>query len=282
MNFQTGTETFYFPNGDKYEGEFCAHRNGIVWREGFGKYTTKDSQIYSGYWYNDKLIEKQYITIEFPNGDQYNGPLMKNKYSGSGMYCFNNNLQVFCNFFENKPIGMFLLNDFNNRLWLGEEISSNMALIQQQHVFFTELNNEIGKGRPKIKKLKRFTRIPRINNEELRESQVFAKSLKTKLGIDFKLSDWYQNYMKFKENYHTIASKVKENGLISLNEMELKWYNDYMEFERNYKSTTVKLKNSNNNLLQTFCSKEYQESCPPINVFYPKISNNSSKSSETI
>lgn len=33
-NFYIGQGTFDLPNGDSYVGEFVAHRNGLVWREG--------------------------------------------------------------------------------------------------------------------------------------------------------------------------------------------------------------------------------------------------------
>lgn len=36
-NFYIGSSNFEFPNGDKYEGEFCAHISGLVWRQGKGK-----------------------------------------------------------------------------------------------------------------------------------------------------------------------------------------------------------------------------------------------------
>lgn len=33
-DFYKGNADFHLPNGDKYKGEFIAHRNGLIWREG--------------------------------------------------------------------------------------------------------------------------------------------------------------------------------------------------------------------------------------------------------
>lgn len=33
-NFYLGKGSFNLPNGDTYNGEYVAHRNGLVWREG--------------------------------------------------------------------------------------------------------------------------------------------------------------------------------------------------------------------------------------------------------
>lgn len=55
--FINGSGKFAFPNGDLYEGDYCAHISGLVWREGSGTYTTKDGHVYVGKWYNDKIVE---------------------------------------------------------------------------------------------------------------------------------------------------------------------------------------------------------------------------------
>lgn len=33
-NFYIGRGVFNLPNGDSYDGEYVAHRNGLIWREG--------------------------------------------------------------------------------------------------------------------------------------------------------------------------------------------------------------------------------------------------------
>lgn len=33
-NFHIGKGVFNLPNGDSYDGEYVAHRSGLLWREG--------------------------------------------------------------------------------------------------------------------------------------------------------------------------------------------------------------------------------------------------------
>lgn len=35
-NFHQGTSKFEFSNGDMYQGEYCAHASGLIWRQGHG------------------------------------------------------------------------------------------------------------------------------------------------------------------------------------------------------------------------------------------------------
>lgn len=114
-----GTGSFKFPNGDEYEGEYGAHRIGIIWREGSGKYTTHDGQVYEGVWKDDKLQEDTNITANYPNGAKYEGKISKSKYSGPGVYTLENGMIVSCKFRENKPVEDVTLVDVNGNFWVG-------------------------------------------------------------------------------------------------------------------------------------------------------------------
>lgn len=114
-----GTGTFKFPNGDLYEGEYGAHRIGIIWREGQGKYTTHDGQVYESIWKDDKLSEDTDVTINYSNGAKYEGKVSKNKYSGPGTYTLESDMMVSCQFRENKPIEEVTLIDVDGNLWVG-------------------------------------------------------------------------------------------------------------------------------------------------------------------
>lgn len=270
-DFVTGETRFTFPNGDVYEGEFCAHRSGLVWREGRGMYTTMDGHVYIGRWYNDGLVEKEDVEVEFPKGARYVGPLVKNKYGGPGVYVLENKLEVLCNFQENKPTGEFLLIDMNNCTWYGEPVNHSTALIQPEHVFYAELNCKRGKGRAKIKK--KIGKVQSKANKTLKRSErdVFAKSTKTVDDIGLEESVWWRNYERFKENYQEIMRKVnKYDGVRCLNELELKWFNGYVEFEKNFMNVKNK-KPLSKSLLMVFNSREFQESCPPVSVFYSNV-----------
>lgn len=114
-----GNGSFQFPNGDVYEGDYGAHRIGIVWREGQGKYTTHDGQVYEGVWKDDKLLEDSNLTASYSNGAKYEGKVSKNKYSGPGTYILENGMMVSCKYRENKPIEEVTLIDVDGNLWVG-------------------------------------------------------------------------------------------------------------------------------------------------------------------
>lgn len=122
-NFFWGSGTFELPNGDIYEGEYCCHKSGIIWREGIGTYKTKDGHVYIAKWENDQILYSPETHITYPNKDMYSGAIKKNKYNGVGTYHFNNNLSVTALFENNKPVGELMLTDFNNHMWKGKELN---------------------------------------------------------------------------------------------------------------------------------------------------------------
>lgn len=114
-----GSGSFKFPNGDAYEGEYGAHRIGIIWREGQGRYTTHDGHVYEGIWKDDKLLDDTDVSIKYSNGACYDGKLTKNKYSGPGIYTLENGMVVTCKFQDNTPTQEVTLIDVKGNLWVG-------------------------------------------------------------------------------------------------------------------------------------------------------------------
>lgn len=119
-NLYFGTAEFILPNGDMYVGEYCAHRHGLIWREGKGKYITKDGQTYEGDWRDDKLIERTELVIKFPTGEEFHGSTVQDRYTGPGIYTMENTMDISCEFANNKPTGNIMLIDINGRVWGGK------------------------------------------------------------------------------------------------------------------------------------------------------------------
>lgn len=119
-NIFFGNGEFEMANGDKYVGDYCAHRYGLIWREGRGVYITKDEQTYEGEWKDDKLMEGRQIIIKYPTGEAYRGTTEKDKYSGHGVYTFENKMDISSEFVDNRPTGNVVLIDINGRLWEGK------------------------------------------------------------------------------------------------------------------------------------------------------------------
>lgn len=116
-DFQRGSSEFTYPNGDKYVGEYCAHVSGLVWKEGFGTYTSNDGQSYKGKWYDDKLVDGEQVEITFKDGSVFEGPLEKYKFKGAGCLRMPGNIMLVLEFADNKPVGDIILLDGVGRPW---------------------------------------------------------------------------------------------------------------------------------------------------------------------
>lgn len=291
--FYRGNGKFSFPNGDTYEGDYCAHRHGIIWREGLGTYVTHDGQIYSGNWKDDKLIENLDVNVKYEDGAEFNGKLYKNKYKGVGVYKFENDLRLSCDFTDNKPTGELILFDNTNHIWMGKTDNDHKnnnnddrdrAILYHENVFYTALCQDKGIGKIKEKpiytKLKRTPKtLRRKKRAQLTVEQIFAKSTKTINDIDFTRSQWYQNYNKFKLTKANIETKIRDVSEDGLDDDEKEWWTKYILYKnertKNKRKSNESLKDDNEtidiNLLNEFNSERFKNNCPPIRVFYPRI-----------
>ncbi|CAH1966377.1 unnamed protein product [Acanthoscelides obtectus] len=283
-DFCRGASKFEFPNGDIYEGEYCAHRSGLVWREGLGTYTTKDGQTYKGAWLDDKLINT--VEIKFPNGNQYYGELKDSKFNGEGMFVTNESLAVMCNFVDNRPAGHLLLLDFKGKEWHGVS-SENSALLYREHVYFNGIGKDCGKGKFRVKKPKRKShQETEVGGEDTQkplgmdkmkelELRIFAKTKKTVSDLKFDDSTWYQNYMNFREKFSDIKERITTQGESALEEHEKKWYERYLNFKATHEKMMKTRKRSTsmksgrvNRMFELFHGSQYRSTCPGIPVIY--------------
>lgn len=79
------SDSFIFPNGDRYEGEFLVTDEGQIMRHGHGRHTSADEQlIYDGTWDNDKMHGNGRLI--HGNGASYDGEFRLNFFEGLGTY----------------------------------------------------------------------------------------------------------------------------------------------------------------------------------------------------
>ncbi|KAL1494390.1 hypothetical protein ABEB36_009995 [Hypothenemus hampei] len=252
------------------------------------KYLTKDGQNYEGEWDGDKLIDNKDVVITYPDGVKYIGPLIKSKYSGTGIYQLEENVSLTCNFQDNKPTGDVILIDPNGKTWHGFAESDNCLLIQE-HAFYRNIGKDLGKGRCKLETSKRLSKDSVASSQKSRkpsletslkykdlrdfEKTIFAKSKKTSSGVE--ISEWYQDYKQYYDTYAHIICKVKSAGESSLNIEERKWYMKYKDFEKKYLKILNDRKNKevpldDENLFELIHSQDYKLQNKPVSVFYPR------------
>lgn len=303
--YHNGTGDFELPNGDKYSGEYCAHRFGLVWREGKGVYTTHDGQVYIGTWKDDKLLDNEPVTIYYANGHEFNGRLLKGKYSGPGTYLFKPNQVVSTNFVGNQMSKETILIDKKNWLWLGDsKPSENYSVVRPLNVFYEYLDEDEGKGEKKEtnekSKMKKdgessteatVSKHTTLNDESVTETEeekaerfrifreeeqkIFAKSPLIDTNVDFAKSHWYQDYKRYLATRKKIEAKLVEAGQGSLTSQEKCWISKYQKWKRSKKyRETKKLEKPSEkvdtSLLDKFNSEEYKESCPGVPTIYPR------------
>jgi hypothetical protein len=79
------SDSFIFPNSDRYEGEFIVTDEGQIMRHGHGKHTSADEQlIYIGEWNRDKMHGNGRLI--YGNGETYDGEFQSNYFQGLGTY----------------------------------------------------------------------------------------------------------------------------------------------------------------------------------------------------
>ncbi|CAG9774008.1 unnamed protein product [Ceutorhynchus assimilis] len=282
-DFHLGTGNFDFPNGDSYEGEFCAHSSGVVWRQGKGKYTSKDGQIYVGEWDGDALLENKDVEITYKDGSKYYGALLQSQYTGPGVYQLQENLALTCTFAENKPTGEITLVDPNLKMWYGFA-EKDESLFVQEHPFYGSIGKDLGKGKcknppPKDSKLS-LKKSLSVKSVPSKTFIAFEKSKKTPSDLDFNESSWYKDYVEYCDKFEDIVHKARTNGETTLKEEEYQWYKNYKEFEKKYnlllkehKFPLTKKLQANTDLFQLIHSEEYKKANTPIKVIYPTIIN---------
>jgi len=97
-------DSFIFPNGDRYDGEYIMIDNNQIIRHGYGKYISVNQQfIYEGSWDQDKMHGKGRLT--FSNGTSYEGEFQSNFYQGLGTYTWPDGAQYTGLWQDSKAIG---------------------------------------------------------------------------------------------------------------------------------------------------------------------------------
>uniref|UniRef100_A0A672ZLI4 MORN repeat containing 2 n=1 Tax=Sphaeramia orbicularis TaxID=375764 RepID=A0A672ZLI4_9TELE len=110
--------SYIFPNGDKYEGEYCSSASGVMVRSGTGKHTSASGIIYTGEWQDDKMNGKG--TLQHPSGAQYEGEFKDNMYHGTGKYTFPDGSIYTGHFHQNRLEGDGAFTDTLGLVWIGE------------------------------------------------------------------------------------------------------------------------------------------------------------------
>ncbi|XP_031355277.1 uncharacterized protein LOC116179615 [Photinus pyralis] len=278
--FFFGEGEFTLPNGDKYVGSYGAHRNGTVWREGHGTYTSEDNQVYEGEWVDDKLVDEGTAAISFPTGVKFRGVITKDKYSGPGIYSFDNLMEISCAFMDNKPTGRITLFDLEGKMWTGIA-QEDHAVLLRENVFFVNINETEGMGKLKSShEDKEFERrkaqMRASGTASERKSDVFAKSTKTRYDIDFKESKWYQRYLRYQTMVEAIASKSRQN--LELTAEEAKWQAKARQSRHEIKQKFINKRKeeelktiTHDKCLETLYRTPNSQICPAVRVFRPSV-----------
>lgn len=244
-NFFFSSGTFLLENNDEYNGGYGCHKSGIIWREGWGVYTTQDGHLYQGKWENDQLLASPETAILYPSDHHYQGGVLNGKYSGHGYYLFDNDLLLESEFLENKPTGTIQLYDYDGHQWEGQAFDTHSIILSVNH-FFNSIPIDKGVGKlicPPRKTLS-FTSTTRSSEEEdeLKE-RIFKKSNKT--INDFRISD---TRIKSKPK---IIEKTPRGTIL-------------FHVETQPKSSHVSI-----TLLRRFLSREHRTRSKPISVYAP-------------
>jgi hypothetical protein len=79
------SDSFIFPNGDRYDGEYIVTDEGHIMRHGHGKHISAGEQlIYDGAWNRDKMHGTGRLI--YGNGASYDGEFQSNYFEGLGTY----------------------------------------------------------------------------------------------------------------------------------------------------------------------------------------------------
>ncbi|PAA78399.1 hypothetical protein BOX15_Mlig012654g2 [Macrostomum lignano] len=111
------TGTFFFSNGDKYEGEYLIGEGGALQRQGKGRHTSSDGLQYEGDFDKDAMSGTG--RLFFPSGAAYEGQFHENQMHGRGCYRFPDGSCYEGDFFENRLEGNGKFTDTNGQEWVG-------------------------------------------------------------------------------------------------------------------------------------------------------------------
>lgn len=101
---KTRSDSFIFPNGDQYQGEFTITDDGQMMRHGFGKHINGDQRLtYEGVWDNDKMHGHGRLT--FADGSSYDGDFQLNFFEGIGTFTWPDGAQFIGTWQRSKPVG---------------------------------------------------------------------------------------------------------------------------------------------------------------------------------
>lgn len=252
-NFYFGTQLFKLENGDVFDGGYGCHKNGIIWREGWGVYSTRDGHLYQGVWENDKLLDSPQTAILFPTWHQYLGSIVNGKYSGAGIYILDNQLILTTEFLDNKPAATITLEDYEGHLWQGEP-GENIAILRSVNHFFETIPTSRGRG-TLIYVPDKQTSPSKVSSAASERSPADADKLKE---IVFKKSSKTKNDFKFSETRTKLKNVISKKD-ISKSSIQL----------ADEASATSKRSEVSITLLKTFLSREYRTRCKVIPIFTP-------------
>ncbi|XP_071052153.1 probable inactive protein kinase DDB_G0270444 [Onthophagus taurus] len=290
-NICVATGEFTLPNGDKYSGEYCAHRAGIIWRQGKGVYTSHEGQTYEGNWVDDKLQDNTECVITFPTGEVFHGRLLKNKYTGPGIYTLSNGLDLSCEFRLNKPIEELVIIDGLGKLWRGNA-ENEKAVLLPENVFYLTISNQQGIGVIKDEFLENLNEEMIGEGEEEEEEYsdeywrnlIFAKNHFIKNDVKFGDSKWFKDYEKFQKRKKEIEDKFKKNKPFSCRDQL--WLVKFLDFkdqlqQKRFENEFKKWKSEIEafDLNRKFRSKEFLNSCPEVKVIRPSFQTESGEES---
>jgi hypothetical protein len=98
------SDSFIFPNGDRYDGEYIVTDEGQMMRHGHGKHTSADEQLmYDGAWTRDKMHGTGRLT--YGNGASYDGEFQSNYFQGLGTYTWPDGAQYTGLWQGSRPMG---------------------------------------------------------------------------------------------------------------------------------------------------------------------------------
>ncbi|XP_004082946.1 MORN repeat-containing protein 2 [Oryzias latipes] len=112
------TVAYFFPNGDRYEGDCSGSDSDGLVRSGIGKHTSANGLTYVGEWCKDKMHGRG--SLQYPSGARYEGEVKGNMYHGAGTYTFSDGSVYKGHFHENRFMGVGTFIDAQGQVWTGE------------------------------------------------------------------------------------------------------------------------------------------------------------------